>query len=194
MTVRSAVDSGRRTAVAASSAADERLAATLADLAAGRLDALGTIWELTADDLFGLALWRTGNRSDAEEALQETFVRLARAAGRLPRLSNPRAYLLTVAHRAAVDVVRKRRRSDPLESAADLLAPAGDPGRGADAAHASRLLLALPPKQRETVFLRHFADLSFAEIGRVTAVPTFTAASRYRLAIRRLRGQMGVEP
>jgi len=180
--------------VADSTLADLRLAAALADLAAGRLEALATLWDLVSDDLFGLALWRTGNRGDAEEALQETFVRLARAAGRMPRVSRPRAYLLAVAHRAAVDVVRKRRRSDPLEHAAELLAPTGDPGRRADAAHASRLLLALQPKQREAVFLRHYADLSFADIGRVTGVPTFTAASRYRLAIRRLRKQMGVEP
>ena len=67
-----------------------------------------------------------------------------------------------------------------------------DPGTAADAARASRLLLGLPPAQREAVYLRHFAGLSVAEVGDVTGVPTFTAASRYRLGIGRLRKLMGV--
>jgi DNA-directed RNA polymerase specialized sigma24 family protein len=42
------------------------------------------------------------------------------------------------------------------------------------------------------VFLKHFADLTFKEIGRVTGVPTFTASSRYGAAMRRLRAGMEV--
>jgi len=176
------------------SASDSVLSAALADLARGRLQALDAIWDAIASDLFGLALWRTGSRNDAEEAVQEVFVRLARSAGRLPAIARPRAYLLTMAHRAAVDVVRRRRPGEPLDSAVELLAPALDPGRAADAERASHLFLQLPPKHREVVHLKHFVDLSFAEIGQVIGVPTFTAASRYRLAIRRLRELMGVEP
>ena len=63
-----------------------------------------------------------------------------------------------------------------------------------EARRTSRLLLELPPAQREAIYLRHFAGCSFAEIGRATSVPTFTAASRYRLGIRRLRDRMGVKP
>jgi DNA-directed RNA polymerase specialized sigma24 family protein len=44
------------------------------------------------------------------------------------------------------------------------------------------------------VFLKHFAELTFREIGRVTGVPMFTAAARYRLALRRLRQHLRVEP
>ena len=44
------------------------------------------------------------------------------------------------------------------------------------------------------MFLRHFMGMSFREMAAVTAVPTFTAASRYRLAMRRLRRLIGVEP
>ena len=56
------------------------------------------------------------------------------------------------------------------------------------------MLKDLPPPQREALYLRHFAGLTFAQIGRVAGVPTFTAASRYRLGIRRLRRMMGIEP
>ena len=57
-----------------------------------------------------------------------------------------------------------------------------------------RMINQLPPAQREAIYLRHFAGCSFAEIGRATGVPTFTAASRYRLGLQRLRRLVGVEP
>ena len=66
----------------------------------------------------------------------------------------------------------------------------GDPDRVIDARNVSLLIGTLPAKQREVLMLRHFSDCSFADIGRITGVPIFTAASRYRLAIARLRRRL----
>ncbi|MFI5166191.1 MAG: RNA polymerase sigma factor [Thermoanaerobaculales bacterium] len=161
-------------------------------LVAGDLDALGAIYDTAAHELFGIALWRTGSREDAADVVQDVFVRLARAGSKLTKVRNPRAYLLTMAHRAAIDVVRQRRRSEPVDDA--LLEPVvPDHASILDAARLSALVRALPAGQREAVYLRHFAGLSFAEIGAATRVPTFTAASRCRLGLARLRKLLGVE-
>jgi RNA polymerase sigma-70 factor (ECF subfamily) len=168
------------------------LAVAFEALAAGELDALEVIYDGCAGDLFGLALWRTGSREDSADVLQEVFVCLAGRGSKLRRVRDPRAYLLAMAHSAAVDVLRRRKVT--VEAGDAVLEPVlPDPGTAADAARASRLLLGLPPAQREAVYLRHFAGLSFAEIGEVTGAPTFTAASRYRLGIGRLRKLMGVK-
>lgn len=168
------------------------LAAAFTALATGDLAALEAIYDACAADLYGLALWRTGSREDAADVVQEVFVRLAGRGPKLRRVRDPRAYLLAMAHSAAVDVLRRRKVTVAADDA--VLEPVlADPGTAADAARASRLLLGLPPTQREAVYLRHFAGLSFAEIGDVTGVPTFTAASRYRLGIGRLRKLMGVK-
>ena len=163
------------------------------DLGDGSVDALDPIWDLCADELFGLALYRTGNVGDAEDAVQDVFVRLARKPKALAKADNPRNYLRRMVHNAAVDVVKRRRPADPIDVAFAL----GDEGpsaeTGVDAKRAVVLLAHLPAAQRVTVFLRHFEDLSFREIGTVTAVPTFTAASRYRLAVGRLKIMMGAE-
>ncbi len=167
------------------------LAAAFAGLASGDLDALDAVYEALAGDLFGLALWRTGSRDDASDVVQEVFVRLATAGSRLRRARSPRAYLLAMAHSAAVDLVRRRKSTVEADDA--VLEPVvPDPVTAADAARASRLVSRLPAAQREAVYLRHFVGLSFGEIGSVTGVPTFTAASRYRLGIARLRALMGV--
>jgi len=160
------------------------------DLAGGKTRALEEIYEAAAGRIFGLALWRTGSREDACDVVQEVFVRLVEQGERLRKVKNPRAWLFAVAHRVAVDATRRRRKSEPLESCRFLESASGDTDRELDAGRAGSLLTGLPPAQREAVYLRHFADCTFAEIGRVTGVPTFTAASRYRLGISKLRDLM----
>ena len=161
-------------------------------LADGRVDALDELYDLAATDVYRLALWRTGSREDAEDVVQDVFVRVAEQGGRLKTVRHPRRWLLTVTHRRAIDLVRgrSRRQADPLDDVPYLEAMSGDPDRGIDAHTVSRLIGTLPTKQREVLMLRHFADCSFAEIGRITGAPIFTAASRYRLAVARLRHRL----
>jgi RNA polymerase sigma-70 factor, ECF subfamily len=167
---------------------DAVLGALLAEIGEGEALALERLYRALAGPVFAVALWRTGCREEAADVLQETFLRVARHR-RLHEVRRPRVWMLTIAHRLAVDATRRRRRFVPDADAALVLvqAPAGDPGRGLDAARASTLLAALPARQREVVFLHLYEGLTFAAIGDVTGVPTFTAASRYRLAIARLR-------
>lgn len=170
--------------------------AIFAELADGRLRALDELYEVAADRLYGLALWRTGSADDAADVVHDVFLRVARQRDRLTRVRDPRSWLLTVAHRAALDVGRRRSRrpSVPFEHVALVTAAEPDRDRGMDAARASRLLAQLPPAQRDAIYLHLFADCTFAEVGRITGVPTFTAASRYRLGIAKLRRLMEVTP
>ena len=165
-------------------------------LASGSQQAFEDLYTVAAPRLYGLALWRTGDPEDAADVVQEVFVRLAAAHARLGGINDPLAYLRRIAFRASVDVHRKRarRREEPLEVCAFVEAAGESPERGADAVRVSRLLARLPANQRQTIYLRHFAGCSFAEIGRATGVPTFTAASRYRLGLRRLQRLAGVKP
>ena len=186
------------TAAGAAAAADDTaaLGTLLAEIATGSEPALARLYRELAGPVFALALWRTGCREDAADVVQETFLRVARERARLHRVRRPRVWVLTIAHRLAVDTTRRRRRlvADPDADLAMLEAPTAEPGRALDASRASALLAALPPNQREAVLLHLFAGLTFAAIGDVTGVPTFTAASRYRLAIGRLRKALEARP
>ncbi len=166
-----------------------------AGLVARRGGALEGIYRTTADELYGLALWRCGSPADAADAVQDVFVRLARGTAALAEARDPLSYLRRMTHRAAIDLYRKRTRrpEEPLEAVRFVEAEEASPERKLDAEQVSRRLTELPPAQREAIYLRHFTGCSFAEIGRATGVPTFTAASRYRLGMRRLRRLTGVE-
>jgi RNA polymerase sigma-70 factor (ECF subfamily) len=158
-------------------------------LAAGDARALETLYRAAGRQIFGLALWRTRCVEDASDVVQEVFLRLAQRHRRLTRVRDPKSWLLGVAHHVAVDVTRRRRRraTEPLDDVPYLAAAETDDARALDAARASKLLGQLAPAQRDAIYLRHFADCTFAVIGAITGVPTFTAASRYRLGIERLR-------
>jgi len=160
-----------------------------AQLARGRVQALERLYDIASRRLYGLALWHTGSPEDAGDVVQEVFVRVAEQGRRLEQVRDPRSWLLTVAFRLSIDVVRHRRRrpTEPIDEHQLLVASEVEPERTLDADRVSRLLASLPKTQRDAVYLRHFTDCTFGEIGAITGVPTFTAASRYRLGLSRLR-------
>jgi RNA polymerase sigma-70 factor (ECF subfamily) len=132
-----------------------------------------------------------GHEHDANDAAQEVFVRLAQTGSSLGEVSKPKAYLLGMTHRAAVDLFRSRRRTQPLDEV--LLLDGGSSPREQLAAREASLAVAkLTPEHREVIYLRHFSDLTFSEIGKTLGISLFTAASRHRLALNRLRRLLGV--
>lgn len=161
-------------------------------LARGETAALEDLYDGVGERLYGLALWRTASAEDAADVVHDVFVRVADQGPRLAKVRRPKAWLLTVTHRAAVDVTRRRnrRRAESLEDCPFLVADSVDGTQMVDAARASQLLAGLPPAQRDAVYLRHFADCTFAEIAQIVGIPKFTAASRYRAGIRKLRQLM----
>jgi RNA polymerase sigma-70 factor, ECF subfamily len=167
----------------------ESLRAPFDRLAGGDVEALGAIWESAGGRLYALALWRTGNEADARDVVQEVFVKLAGRRLELVGVTDPHLWLMAVAHRTAIDLTRRRkvRAAEPLDRAALVASSQAGPDRAAEAARLSRALSELPAAQREAVSLRHLAGHSFREIAAITGVPLFTAASRCRLGLARLR-------
>ena len=104
-------------------------------------------------------------RHDADDAFQETFLSALRAYPRLSAGSNLRGWVLTIAHRKAIDVHRARGRNPvPVAEIHDgaQRSPSPPPGEG-EGDHWERVR-ALPARQREVLTLRYAADLTHAEI------------------------------
>jgi RNA polymerase sigma factor (sigma-70 family) len=100
---------------------------------------------------------------DAEDAWSETFLSALRAYPDLPVDANVEAWLVTIAHRRAIDVGRARsRRAVPTDTPPERAATHADPAdRDPDLWPA---LARLPVKQRQAVAYHHIAGLPFAEI------------------------------
>jgi RNA polymerase sigma factor (sigma-70 family) len=119
------------------------------------------------DDVLRFLVAAVG-RHDADDAFHETFLSALRAYERLRPGSNLRAWVLTIAHRKALDVHRARRgRPLPVAEVGDGPAHVGgaratDAGR-ADGDHWERVR-GLPPRQRAVLTLRYAAGLTHGEI------------------------------
>jgi DNA-directed RNA polymerase specialized sigma24 family protein len=111
---------------------------------------------------------------DAEDAWSETFLAALRAYPDLRPDSNVKGWLVTIAHRKAIDVIRTRERGPrPTGDVPDV--PAWDAPTDVDG-DLRAALDALPTKQQGAVVYRYLADLSYAEIG--TLLESSEAAAR----------------
>jgi RNA polymerase sigma-70 factor (ECF subfamily) len=157
-------------------------------LAEGRREALASLYDRHATSLFRHALALTRRRTDAEDLVHGVFVKLAGLGGDLLGIREPAAYLHRMVHAAWVDAHRRSRLAEQHAqgAVAEAAAPAHD-----DAIAVMRALGELPAEQREVVALHAMEGFSFREIGVLTGVSLFTAAARYRIAVRKLRVSLG---
>jgi RNA polymerase sigma-70 factor, ECF subfamily len=156
--------------------------------------ALTEMFDLTAHRLVRFALTITGNQSDAEDALQGAFSRIAFRPKLLAKAEAPWPYLIRSVRNEALRIIQKRRGVG-FEGA--------DRGSNEDSAEAQvvqeetadsvrRILNSLPKNQYEVVILKHWEELTFAEIAEALGLSQNTVASRYRYAMEKL--QRSLEP
>jgi RNA polymerase sigma-70 factor (ECF subfamily) len=130
--------------------------------------------------LFAAAYRMTGNAHDAEDLVQETFLRAYRSFDRFQPGTSARAWLLTILQRLRTDAFRRRsRRPQTVELSGE--GPTIPPPQDALAdghEDLERALQGLPDTFRTAVVLRDLRDLSYAEIAQVLGVPVGTVMSR----------------
>jgi RNA polymerase sigma factor (sigma-70 family) len=121
---------------------------------------------------------------DADDCYQETWVAALRAYPRIRDASNLRSWVLTIAHRKAIDHVRARRRhAVPVAEVPEQASPASEPADENLWSHVREL----PAKQRTAVALRYVADAGYPEISSVMGTSEEAARRNVHEALKRLR-------
>jgi RNA polymerase sigma-70 factor, ECF subfamily len=148
------------------------------------------------DRIFALGLALTGNRHDAEDVAQDTFIRAYRALATYSpervRDLKQKAWL----HRIAVNVVRNRVRGvrprmvELNGSEPDVATgPEEDVLRKAEIDELAARVACLPAKYREAVVLRHVQELSYAEVAETLGQPVGTVKANVHRGLKILRGE-----
>lgn len=163
------------------------------------MNALLTPWN---DVVFGFLLHMLRSREDAEDATQETFMRIVKGLPRYEHRGEFRAWIFRIARNQAALTGKRRRRIADRETGGEpelLAAFSADEEEDVMAAaeRAATLraaVIALPAAEREVVELRLNEDLKFREISQRTGAPLNTVLGRMHNAIRRLRAMLPAAP
>jgi RNA polymerase sigma-70 factor (ECF subfamily) len=164
----------------------------------GDIDALGQLYARYEQAVFRHAYYLLGNRDDAQDVRQETFLRAYRALPAFNRRCTLKTWLLTICTNLCRDHQRSMRAQrevgyDPGQAQELFRAasPAHDPAMQAERAEVARLiqiaLLALPAPARELIVLRDVENLEFDEIAMIARCTRLSVPVRLFRARRLLR-------
>jgi RNA polymerase sigma-70 factor (ECF subfamily) len=162
----------------------------------GRAEAMGIEY---LDGLYSYARILTRNHAEAEDLVQETYVRAMQAMGRLRAESNIKGWLFTILRNIWFNQLRKRRNGPQMveidvgDGVANSIA---EPSKDAHDLYVSKIeaeqvraaIQELPVEFREIVLLREYEGLSYLEIASVLNCPVGTVMSRLGRARTKLRG------
>jgi RNA polymerase sigma-70 factor, ECF subfamily len=171
---------------------DRRDADCFARLVHGDRSALGDLYDMHAASLFRHGLALTRRPAEAEDLVQAVFLKLATTGAPLLAVRKPANYLHRILHAAWIDGKRRPGAAHETAISENEEFFARESGSEMEAAiDLARALAGLPATQRQAVQLHLIEGFSFREAGRIAGVSMFTAASRYRTALQRLRELLG---
>lgn len=172
-------------------------AALVLQLAARRAEALDVLWLRHSAAVLGVARRVTGNRTTAEEVLQEVFLRLWRAPERFDSTRGAlRSFLLMEANGRAIDLVRRDSSRRGVETRTRPVPPSDvDPVAtevwdAAMADHLRTVLDDLPDGEREAIELAYYGHHPYKEVAVILGVPEGTIKSRIRSGLSRMRDRL----
>lgn len=157
----------------------------------GNKELLNTVIEKYYPDIYRFCAYLTGNREDAYDLAQETFLKFIQYVDSY-RYRNLKAYLLMIARNSCMDYFRRQKK----EAASGLEEEmAVDHDREIAQVELQSWLFAelqkLPEFQREAIIMYYYDELKLKDIAKITGVSLSTVKSRIRQATEKLKGALG---
>lgn len=170
-------------------------------VARGEEQAFDRVYDLISPTVYGLVKRVLRDPAQSEEVAQEVLVEVWRSACRYdPRRGSPQAWVMTLAHRRAVDRVRSEQATTDRESrvaAADTERPydqvAEEATNRLERERVRRCLENLTELQEQSVRLAYYGGYTYRDVARLLSTPLGTIKTRMRDGLIRLRDCLGVE-
>ena len=155
-----------------------------------RLNDLEKLIVKEQDVLFRFAYMRVGSRADAEDIVQDIFLKLFRSSENLSSVRNIKHYLIRSISNACRDFHRRKQDNLPLEKADKEIVSDDDLRMHEEYLRITELAGTLPREQKEILYMKCIDGLKFREIADILELPQATVKSRYRYAIQGIQKQL----
>jgi RNA polymerase sigma-70 factor (ECF subfamily) len=169
-------------------------------VARGDLAAFEAVYDQLAPAVYGTVRHVLRDPAQSEEVTQEVLLEVWRCASRYdPALGSPSGWVMTIAHRRAVDRVRSNQRSTERERTIPPAAAADDPVAATvednlDHRRVRHCLSTLSDLQRQSIRLAYYHGYSYSEVAALLNVPVGTVKTRMRDGLIRLRDCLEIDP
>ena len=155
-----------------------------------RLNELEILIVKEQDMLFRFAYMRVGSRADAEDIVQDVFLKFFRSSEDLCSGRNVKHYLIRSISNACTDFHRRKHDNLPLEKADKEIVSDDDLKMHEEYLRITELAGTLPQEQKEILYMKCIDGLKFREIADILEIPQATVKSRYRYAIQGIQKQL----
>lgn len=159
----------------------------IAQIAKGDMDALRRLYDAVGDSVYAFAYSLLRDRQDAEDVLQDTFLRIHDHAAAYRPQGKPLAWIFTIARRLALDTLRRRHRNGLSDAVRPEPADLSQIENTEHRILLRALLEELSEEDRQILVLHTAAGMTFREIGVVLDMPLNTVLSRHHRGLKRLR-------
>lgn len=159
----------------------------------GDREAAEQLVQLLYPELLRYCLWHVPRREEAEDAVQETFLKAIRYYDRYVHRGSCRAFLYRIAANTCIDIQRRAAAAASIEALDELPEECAPLERAQEDWSFRQRIRSLKPEQQELVLLRFGQELSLREIAAATGLPLRTVQSRLRAALKQLKKQLEQE-
>jgi len=161
------------------------------EIAAGNKTAVSTLYEETRTAVYGFALSILKNSSDAEDVLQETYVRIWSTAENYIPMGKPMAWVLTISKNLSLSLLRERSKHVDMPEENLLM----DQAKSFSVSTEDRIVLnaamnELSDEERQIIMLHAVTGLKHIEIAKLLSMPLSTVLSKYSRAKKKLRNTL----
>ena len=172
-------------------AAGRKMEGLIAYIAAGDRSAFVELYSQVKTAVYSFAFSILRNKHDAEDVMQEAFVKIHNAAASYLPNGKPMAWILTIVKNESLMKLRAQKRWEPLpDEERKLPAATGQEDASVNRLVLNEALAILSDEERQIVFLYSVSGLKHREIAALLQLPLSTTLSKYRRALSKLKKQL----
>ena len=154
------------------------------------------IWLPLSDRFYRVAYHILESQEDAEDAVQELYIKLIKTPGKFSDIQNPAAYGITILRNICIDIIRRREKRKSEELHEYLIADTSSPDRAAAEKDKLRILIheidKLPQKQSIVLRMRTIEGLEYDEISQRTGLSQVNIRVLISIARKTLKKNLGI--